>query len=170
VAGFALDFLRISVDVTKSKISLRMVEGLLIDRGDVLHAPLMVGMALLALVLVFEAPVKALFVIDVFADVFVAIKAERALGCLIESFMARDTGFFPFGMPFNHLSRHQGNFDGVRSSEPRQKEREQGDDGAYGVSKAHGSQRFNIWGGHGVNNRHSGRQEINEWNAGGVSR
>ncbi len=55
----------------------------------------------------------ALLLLDVLADVFVAILAERILRSLVEAFVTFGAIFFPFGMAFDHLSWHQRRLDVV---------------------------------------------------------
>jgi hypothetical protein len=113
VTGFTLDFLCIGMGAAKGEIGLRMVEGLSVDRGDIFGAPLMLRVALLALALFLESPVKPLPPIDVLADVFVAIEAKHRLRRFVEPFVACGATLFPFSMAFDHLARHEGGFDAV---------------------------------------------------------
>ena len=89
-----------------------MVEGLFADRGDSFRSALMFRVTVPTFLLFLESPVKALFVIDVFADIFVAIQAELRLGGFVESLMAFRAVIFPFCVPLDHLTGHQGGFNG----------------------------------------------------------
>lgn len=114
VAGFALDFLRVGMGAAKGEIGLRMVEGLFVDRGDVFCAPLMFRVAFLAFTRFLESSVKALLLLDVFADVLVAIEAEHRLRRFVESLVACGARLFPFGMALDYLARHEGGFNALR--------------------------------------------------------
>jgi hypothetical protein len=114
VAGLALDLLCIGMGAFEREVRPFMIEALIIDGSDILSPALMFRVALLAFPLFLEAPVKPLLLIDIFADIFVAIKAEGCLRRFVEPLMACGAGVFPLGMPLDHLARHQGDFDGVR--------------------------------------------------------
>ena len=101
---------------TKDKVCLRVVEGLVIDRGDVFSPPFMFRVARPAFLLFLETPMKASFAIDILADIFVAIEAERRLCRFIESFMTGGARLFPLRMSLDDLPWHQRRFDSVGRS------------------------------------------------------
>ena len=72
--------------------------------------------ALPAFLLFFETSVEALLLIDVVADVFVAIKTEGRLRRFIEPLMAQGACLFPFGMALDDLTWHESRFDSVGPS------------------------------------------------------
>ncbi len=97
----------------KREIRLFVVESLFGDRSDILPAASVFCMAILALSLFFEPSMRTLFGIDILAHVFVTIHAETALRRFVKPLVTLGAGFFPFGVPFNHLAWHEGGFDTV---------------------------------------------------------
>ena len=96
------------------EVSPFVIEGLLRDRCDILRSAFVVCVASLAFVLLLESSVRSQLLLDVLANVFVTILAERILRRLVEPLVALGTVFFPFGMTFDHLTWHQGGLDVVR--------------------------------------------------------
>ena len=97
--------------------------------------------ALPASLLFLETPVEALLLIDVVADVFVAIKTEGRLRRFIEPLMAQGAVLFPLGMPLDDLAWHEGGFDGPCLCPSREKERHQDGDNCEDVPHAQGRDR-----------------------------
>ena len=113
MAGFALDLSRIGMGISEQEVRPFMVEGLLLNRRNVFRPALMFRVALLAFPLLLESPVKASLLIDVRADIFMAVLAELRLRGFVESLMACGASLFPLGMPFDHLARHERRLDVV---------------------------------------------------------
>jgi hypothetical protein len=90
-----------------------VVKRAFVDRRDIFSSPFMFGVAFPAFLQFLEAPVKAVFVIDVLADLFVAIEAESRLRRFVEPFVTGRAGLFPLGMALDHLARHEGRFNAV---------------------------------------------------------
>jgi hypothetical protein len=122
VAHLTLDLFCIGMGASEQEVGPFMIEALFIEGGDILSSPLMFCVAFLAVLLLFESAMEALCVIDILADIFVAILAELRLCGLVESLMALGAGVFPLGMSLDHLPRHQSGFDGVRPGRLGQEE------------------------------------------------
>ena len=90
-----------------------MIERLLRDRCDILRSAPVVCVAVLAFPLLLEPPMRSQFLLDVLANIFVTILTEGIHRRLVEPLVALGTVFFPFGMTFDHLARHQGGLDVV---------------------------------------------------------
>jgi hypothetical protein len=111
VTGFAFDFLGIGVTASQREVRLPMVESLLRNRRNILRTALMLRVAISAFPLFLETAVKSLLLIDILADVFMAVEAEDRLSPFVEPFMACGAGVFPLGMALDHLTGHQSRFD-----------------------------------------------------------
>ena len=127
VASLALDLGTVRMGATKNKIGVGMVEGLFVDGGNIFHSPFMFCVTFLAFLRFLEAPMETPVVIDILADIFVAIEAESCLSGFVEPFMACGARLFPFGMSFNHLARHQRCFNSVCRSRRSREEKGQSD-------------------------------------------
>lgn len=105
VAGRALRFL---VRAPKRKIGVRVVEGLLIDWGDLGIPALVVGMTDIAFFVLHRRrqAVIAAIGLQVFGHRFVTIQAEPALIGLLELRVTFIALRFYLGMAGNHFSRH----------------------------------------------------------------
>lgn len=75
MARLAFDLLCVGMGAFEREVRSLMVEGLLRDRRDVLHSAFVLSVAFLAVPLLLEATVRSLLLIDIFADIFVAIEA-----------------------------------------------------------------------------------------------
>ena len=113
VASLALDLLRVGMGALEREVRPLMIEGLFRDRCNILRSAFVVCVAFLAFPLPLESPVRSLFLLDILANVFVAILAEGILRRLVEPLVAFRAVFFPFRMAFDHLPRHQRRLDVV---------------------------------------------------------
>lgn len=113
VTSFAFDLLGIRMGPSEREVRPFMIEGLLRDRRNVLRAAFVFRVTFFAFPLLFEAPVRSLFQLDVLSNVFVAIETEASLRRFVETLMAFSTGVFPLGVAFDHLARHEGGFNRV---------------------------------------------------------
>jgi hypothetical protein len=118
VASFTLDLLCVGMGAFEREVRPFMIEGLLSNRRNVLRSALMFRMAVLAFPLFLEAPMVSLFLIDILADIFMAIETQGRLRRFVKPLMACGTGFFPLGMAFDHMTRHQSGFDSVCPGRP----------------------------------------------------
>jgi len=141
VTSLTLDLLCISMGASEREVRSFMIEGPFRNRRNVLCSAFMFRMAVLAFPLVLEAPVKTLLLIDIFADIFMAIETQGCLRRFVESLMAFGAGVFPLGMALDHLPRHQGGFDVFCPGRPGEEEGRQDSGGNDGVWDAHGAQR-----------------------------
>lgn len=110
VAGLALDLLGVGMGSLEREVRPLVIERLVRHRSDIFRSSLMLRVAFLTVPLLFEPSVEALLLLDVLADVFVAILAERILRPFVEAFVTFGAVFFPFGMAFDHLPWHQRRF------------------------------------------------------------
>jgi len=67
-------------------------------------------MAFLAFPLFSEASMRPLLGVDVLPHLFVTIEAKTGLRWFVESLVALRAVLFPFGMPCDHLARHESGF------------------------------------------------------------
>jgi len=107
VTGLALDLLRVGMGALEREVRPFVIERQVRNRGDIFRSTLVLRVTLLTVPLFFKPSVGALLLLDVLADVFVAILAERILRRLVEAFMTLGAIFLPFRMTFNHLPWHQ---------------------------------------------------------------
>ncbi len=113
VTGLALDFFGVGMGALEWEVSPFMTECLIRDRCDILRSTSVVCVAVLAFTLLLHSPVRSQFLLDVLANVFVAILAERILRRFVEPLVALGAVLFPFGMTLDHLAWHQGGLDVV---------------------------------------------------------
>lgn len=97
----------------KMEIRTIVVEGRVIQNGDICIPANMVGMAYLAGALCdfrLQA-VKAFISQEISIDLFVAVTAELGLCVLFEACMTTETLAFVFSVSLDHFARHQQSFD-----------------------------------------------------------
>ena len=111
MTGLALDFLRVSVRTLQREIRLLVVERLLCDGSNVFSPAFVLGVAFFAFALLLKPAVRAVLLLDILSNVFVAIEAKARLRGLIEALVALGAIFFPLGMACDHLAWHQSRFD-----------------------------------------------------------
>jgi len=94
------------VTPTERKVSEAVVESGFIERSDVRIAPLVLGVADSALLLL-DSTVIAPLLDGITRDVLVAVEAQTTLCALIEAHMTLFAVGFQIGMTSNDFSRHQ---------------------------------------------------------------
>ena len=114
VTGLALDLLRVGMGALEREVRPFVIERQVRNRSDILRSSLVLRVTRLTVPLFFEPSVGALLLLDVLANVFVTILAERILRRLVEPLVTLCAVFFPFRMTFDHLPRHQRCLDVVR--------------------------------------------------------
>lgn len=106
VTRLAFDLLGVGMHSTERKVRLPVVEGLAVDRRNVLAAPLMLRMALLAFFAFLPSAMKTSLRLDVLTDIRMTILTELRLRRLVEPLVALRALLFPFGVPLNDLPGH----------------------------------------------------------------
>ena len=83
-----------------------MLKGFFVEVNNVRAAPFVVSVAFFTFFFGFLLAVKAALFGNIFFDIFVAIRTQRALRSLIKRFVAVFADFFLFNMALNQLARH----------------------------------------------------------------
>ncbi|MEK7299507.1 MAG: hypothetical protein AAB072_00270, partial [Nitrospirota bacterium] len=111
MTGLAFDFFCVSVRTLQREIRLLVVERLLCDGSNVFSPAFVLGVAFFAFALLLKPAVRAVLLLDILSNVFVAIEAKGRLRGLVEALVALRAIFFPLGMACDHLAWHQSRFD-----------------------------------------------------------
>ena len=108
----ALAALDLQVPTLEHKISLRVIEGFLVERGKIPVAAFMFGMAgpALAVFNIFNPPMRAGFLGDVLVNVLMALQAQLVLPVGFKIFVALVALFFITRVRFREIAGTQQRF------------------------------------------------------------